>query len=244
MIPKVSIVIPFYCDPYVPNALQSALDQTYPHTEIIVVSDGSHSYNELLIPYLSHPKIHYVEKANGGTASALNAGIMRATGDYIAWLSSDDMFYPWKLAHQMAYMIRHGAGISFTDYDVMNEHGQVTAGMVGMKFPTAIEFYRTFLDGNPVNGCTVIASRHLLLELGLFDEGLPYTHDYDLWFRVILSGIDFHYINEPLTKYRVHSGMGTQLHRPVILQEAEMTKARWSHQMTHYIQTLEGGKRL
>ncbi|WP_438448224.1 glycosyltransferase [Gorillibacterium sp. sgz5001074] len=240
MIPKVSIIIPFYCDPYVPNAIQSALDQTYPNTEIIIVSDGSHSYNELLIPYLSHPKVHFLEKGNGGTASALNAGIRAATGDYVAWLSSDDMFYPWKLAHQMAYMILNRARISFSDYDIMNEHGQVTGSCVGLKFPTAIEFYRTFLTGNPVNGCTVVASRHLMLELGLFDEGLPYTHDYDLWFRVILSKVDFHFVNENLIKYRVHSGMGTHRHLPTIMAEAERTKGKWAWQMMHHIKELGG----
>jgi teichuronic acid biosynthesis glycosyltransferase TuaG len=55
----------------------------------------------------------------------------------------------------------------------------------------------------------VVARKKLLTDLGLIDEALPYTHDYDLWFRVVLSGADFHYVNEPLIQYRVHEAVGT-----------------------------------
>lgn len=240
MIPKLSIVIPFYADPYVPIAVQSALDQTYPNTEIVIVNDGSPSHEHLLTPYLSNPSIVYHKKANGGTASALNTGIRAATGDYVAWLSSDDYFYPWKLARQMAYMIPRHARISYSNYDLIDEHGTVTQHWAGLTFSTYPEFCRTFLTGNPINGCTVIAQKKLLQEVGLFDEGLPYTHDYDLWFRIILAGIDFHYVHEPLIQYRVHSGMGTKKHLPVILQETETTKARYTSSMQAFIARIGG----
>lgn len=240
MIPKVSIVIPFYADPYVPQAIQSALDQTYPNTEIVIVNDGSPSHEELLLPYLQHQKVVYLKKPNGGTASALNAGIRRATGDYVAWLSSDDRFYPWKLARQLAYMIPRHARISYSDYDIIDEHGAVTQPAAGLKFPTYQEFCRTFLTGNPINGCTVLSQRRLMLDIGLFHESLPYTHDYDLWFRIVLAGIDFHYVHEQLIQYRVHSAMGTKRHLPIILQESEATKARYAPAMQAFITALGG----
>src|SRR5690606_12850741 len=120
MIPKVSIIIPFYNDPYVPEAVQSALDQTYPNIEVVIVNDGSTAYSDLLLPYRKHPRVVYGEKRNGGTASALNAGIRMAKGQYIAWLSSDDRFYPWKVARQLAYMIPKHARISYSDYDLID----------------------------------------------------------------------------------------------------------------------------
>jgi len=238
MIPLVSIVIPFYADPYVPIAVQSALDQTYPNIEVVIVNDGSPSHEELLTPYLSHPKVVYHKKPNGGTASALNAGIRAASGAYVAWLSSDDRFYPWKLARQLAYMIPRHARISYSDYDLIDENGSITQHGAGLKFPTYQAFCRTFLTGNPVNGCTVLAQKSLLEEVGLFDEHLPYTHDYDLWFRIVLAGIDLHYVHETLTQYRVHSAMGTQRHMPIILQETERTRARWSAHMEEFIRRL------
>ena len=70
MLPKVSIIIPFYNDSYIDQAVVSALYQTYPNIEIIVVDDGSTQHQYRLAPYLS--RIIYLGKANGGTASALN----------------------------------------------------------------------------------------------------------------------------------------------------------------------------
>lgn len=81
MLPKVSVVVPFYNCPYVDRAVHSVLNQSYPNVEIIVVNDGSTQHVEKLAPYLD--RILYVEKANGGTATALNVGIRRATGAYL-----------------------------------------------------------------------------------------------------------------------------------------------------------------
>jgi glycosyltransferase involved in cell wall biosynthesis len=219
MAPLVSIIIPFYNDPYVDQAVVSALYQTYPNIEVIVVDDGSTCNQERLNPYRS--RINYLGKANGGTASALNHGMRMANGKYVTWLSSDDRFYPDKVAKQVDYMERHNAQISHTDYDVMNEHGTIVQRMAAVKFATAKSFIAAMLHGNPVNGCTVMMTKHLIQSIGWFNEHLPYTHDYELWIRVLLSRVDFHYINEPLTVYRRHSQMGTVRHFDHVLQEVQ-----------------------
>ncbi|MED3823911.1 glycosyltransferase family A protein, partial [Priestia flexa] len=68
MVKKVSIIVPFYNCVYIDKALDSLLKQTYLNIEIIVVNDGAIEHTEKLIPYLN--KIVYIEKENGGTASA------------------------------------------------------------------------------------------------------------------------------------------------------------------------------
>jgi len=225
--PLVSIIIPFYNDPYIGSAIQSAMEQTYPNKEIVVVDDGSTLHRELLLPYLQFPGIYLCAKSNGGTASALNAGIAIAAGDYIAWLSSDDRFYPGKLEKQLAHMIPRNGEISFSDYDVIDGTGHVTSRNVTPKYAHVSDFLKAFEHYCPINGCTVVARKKLLLDLGLFDESLPYTHDYDLWFRAVLSGADFQYVDETLIQYRVHEGMGTIRNLPVIELEAEATRQRW-----------------
>ncbi|MFC5653496.1 glycosyltransferase [Paenibacillus solisilvae] len=238
MLPKVSIIIPFYNDPFIDQAVVSALYQTYPNIEIIVVDDGSTEHQSRLDPYRS--RIIYLGKANGGTASALNYGIQMASGKYVAWLSSDDRFMPDKVTKQVAYMEQMNAQISHTDYDIMNEHGTVTQRAAAMKYPTAKAFINSLKNGCPVNGCTVMMTKHLIESIGWFNQSLPYTHDYELWVRVVLSQVDFHYINEPLTVYRRHTQMGTAKHFNTILLEAQNVSQQYAFQMNALLAQLPG----
>lgn len=223
MRPLVTIVMPFYNDPYVGQAVQSALSQSYSPIEIIVVDDGSWQYVDRLAPFM--PYIHYLGKANGGTASALNHGIRSASGEYIAWLSSDDIFYPDKINNQVLFMQEHNAWISHTNFNYIDQYSQVTHYRAGVSFERMVDFYRCFLNANPVNGCTVMMRKQLFAHIGLFDESLPYTHDLEFWARAIQAGFPMHYLNEPLVAYRRHEGMGTIRNREAILHEYARTQA-------------------
>ncbi|WP_195573357.1 glycosyltransferase [Paenibacillus sp. 1001270B_150601_E10] len=233
MEPLVTIIIPFYNDPYIAEAIESALGQTYRNIEIIVVDDGSSQHADRIYPY--RPRIHYLGKANGGTASALNHGIQYASGKYIAWLSSDDKFYPTKVSEQVAYMQQQQALISFTNFDYMNHAGHVTQSHAAQQFLNVFEFYNAFFTYNPINGCTVMLRQDLVKRIGLFNEKLPYTHDLDLWFRTILSGTDFHYIPLSLTAYRWHEGMGTLRHRPAVEHEMRSVVEYYHSRLAQFI---------
>ncbi|GAB6991501.1 glycosyltransferase [Paenibacillus pini] len=238
MKPLVTIVIPFYNDPYIDQALQSALSQSYAPIEIIVVDDGSTMHTERIQPYLPH--IHYLGKANGGTASALNHGIRFAAGEYIAWLSSDDVFYPDKIHNQIYYMLEHYAWISHTNFNYLNNQSQITHHRAGYICTNDIlDFYRSFLEGNPVNGCTVMMKKDLFYRVGMFNEQLTYTHDLDLWRRVIQAGISFPYLDEALVGYRWHDGMGTMKHRSVILEEIAITQRNVIHSLSPIVAAME-----
>ncbi|MFC7372831.1 glycosyltransferase [Fictibacillus iocasae] len=202
MNPKVSIIIPFYNCSYVAHAINSALNQTYPNIEIIVVDDGSTRYVE----HLDHfkDKIIYVRKDNGGTATALNLGIKNASGEYIAWLSSDDYFLPEKISKQLAFMQSNQADISYTNFDVVDKHNHLIHSAVSQKFSTIKELYETMTIGNPINGCTVMMRKTLFQKVGYFNPDLKFTQDYCMWFRVLFHGYHMYFLDEPLTKYRIH----------------------------------------
>ncbi|MCZ8513598.1 glycosyltransferase [Paenibacillus filicis] len=238
MNPRVSIIIPFYNDPYVGQAITSALEQTYPNVEIIVVDDGSTQHLDQIAPYMN--RVHYIGKANGGTASALNHGIRLASGEYIAWLSSDDIFYPHKLSVQIPFMLSRNASISFSAFDLIDEHNRITEYHVGPRFPNVASLYGAMRHGNPINGCTVVAQKEMLLQVGIFHEALPYTHDYDLWVRLILSRVHFHYLDQPLIQYRWHNRMGTLKHRPAIEQEIRLIQSSYAHSLEAYVRELGG----
>lgn len=229
MMPKVSIMIPFYNDPYVDQAINSALNQSYENVEVVVVDDGSTVHQERIAPFTD--RIYYLGKANGGTASALNHALRMCTGDYIAWLSSDDLFHPGKIARQVEFMIQHQSAISFTSFDQIDEAGQVVSQGIAGRFPSMREFIRSFQSYCPINGCTVMLRRDLVARTGLFDERLRYTQDYDYWIRVLLGGTTIHFLDEPLTLYRWHSQMGTLQHQPHIQREVRRVQKRYRRRL-------------
>ncbi|TFE27847.1 glycosyltransferase family 2 protein [Cohnella luojiensis] len=215
--PLVTIVIPFYNDPFVTEAIESALGQTYQPLEIIVVNDGSDREAERLLPYAG--RVHVLGKSNGGTATALNHGFRYASGEYVAWLSSDDRFLPRKVECQLRDMRARGLSISHTAFEVIDEQGRREKEPVKMTFASMADFYRTFLNANPVNGCTVMIKKSLFERLEGFRETYRYTHDYDFWVRSFMAGFSLGYLDEPLTEYRRHSAMGTMRHQKAIERE-------------------------
>ena len=101
----VSLIIPFYSHlDWLYEAIESVLAQTYPIHEIILVNDGSkEDLTEFLAKY--GDRIIYIYQKNAGPAAARNNGIRRATGDYIAFEDSDDVWLPTKLEKQVAFMV-------------------------------------------------------------------------------------------------------------------------------------------
>ncbi len=215
--PLVTIIIPFYNDPFVTEAIESALRQTYQPLEIIVINDGSNREAERLLPYAG--RIHVLGKSNGGTATALNHGFRYASGEYVAWLSSDDRFMPDKVERQLRDMLERGLGISHTAFRVIDERGNREAEPVKLEVASMADFYRLFLNGNPVNGCTVMMKKSLFEQIGGFREVHRFTHDYDLWVRTFMAGFPLGYLDEPLTEYRRHPAMGTVRHQKAAERE-------------------------
>lgn len=216
VITRVSIIIPFFNCPYVDQAIESALNQAYPNIEVIVVNDGSTKFTEKMTPYLS--RIRYFEKENGGTASALNLGIKNATGEYFAWLSSDDLFNEDKVSKQLIFMKENNSYISYTNYSLIDASRALLHKAAAVHFPYRIDFLKNLRKGCNINGCTVMMKMDLFSKLGLFDENLKFTQDYDFWLRAV-QHYELYYLNESLVQYRVHSEMGSQKFNDEITKE-------------------------
>jgi glycosyltransferase involved in cell wall biosynthesis len=112
----VSIIMPFYSHPeFVQQAIESALNQTHSHLEVLVVDDGSpHDLTSLTQPYLSDARFRVLRQENSGVAAARNTGIAAARGRYIQFLDSDDWLAPEKIArHVRALEERSDFGLVF-----------------------------------------------------------------------------------------------------------------------------------
>lgn len=209
--PMVSIVIPVYNGAsYMREAIDSALAQTYPNTEVIVVNDGSRdggATERIALEY--GDRIRYIPKENGGVSTALNTGIRAMRGQYVSWLSHDDVFVPNKLELQIDRLrgIADKNVVLYGDYDYIDSSGRFLSTF--RIDPPAPESMRHWLIlSAPINGCTALIPKLCFDETGLFDETLRTTQDYDLWFKMA-EKYSFIHMPEVLLKSRFHAEQGS-----------------------------------
>jgi glycosyltransferase involved in cell wall biosynthesis len=214
--PKVSIVIPVYNGAnYLREAIDSALGQTYENVEVIVINDGSDDNGKSEKIALSYgDSIRYLHKENGGVASALNAGIKFARGEYISWLSHDDLYYSFKIERQIALfsMMPSSNLIPYSDYVAIDSDSNFIH-TIQLSAPRECDSRRSFLYllfKSSVHGCSLLLPKRCFNEVGYFNEGLKGTQDYDLWFKLLKRGYEFTHIPEVLICSRWHKEQGSR----------------------------------
>ena len=202
--PRVSVVIPVYNGSnFLGEAIDSALAQTWPDVEVIVVDDGSDDGGATAGIARSYgDRIRYLRTDHGGVSSALNAGIRAMTGQYFAWLSHDDVYHPSKLERQLAALEGHGPdAIAYSDYELVGPDLKRIKRKILPDVPPA-GFRLWLMADSALHGCTVLVPR-ASLESELFDERLSTTQDYDMWFRLARHH-RFVRVPEILLQYRIH----------------------------------------
>ena len=208
--PKISIVIPvFNGSNYLSEAIDSALAQTYKNIEVIVANDGSDDGGKTeAIATLYGNKIRYFYKENGGVATALNLGIKKMTGKYFSWLSHDDVYYPHKIETQIIYLNKQvNKNIAlYSDYEFIDQNSNfITERRIPHVEPEKLKY--SIISSGPIHGCTVLLPKAIFNEIGLFNENLLTTQDYDMWYR-ISKKYDFIHQREILLKSRLHPEQG------------------------------------
>ncbi len=208
--PKVSIVIPVYNGSnYLREAIDSALAQTYGNIEVIVVNDGSNDGGKTEAIAKSYGEgIRYFYKENGGVATALNLGIKKAEGEYISWLSHDDVYYPHKIEAQISQLASGEKDIVlYGDFDIIDGESKLI-GAVKIGYTNPEHFRYALMTRHPIHGCTALIPMRCFDECGFFDESLRITQDYDMWFRMAKK-YRFVHMPENLIKSRAHAEQGS-----------------------------------
>jgi len=189
-------VIPAYnAEKYIKEAIDSALNQTYKDIEVLVIDDGSTDNTIDRIP----GGVWLHRQKNGGPASALNSGIKAAKGEWIKWLSADDILEPDAIESIMKY-VKDKKTIYYTHYTIIDKDGKFIKKFTE---PERVEsdLWKLFYG----NGSSSIIHKDVFALCGLFDENLRHSEDYEFWLRATqLYGVRLRLIPQYTLKYRRH----------------------------------------
>lgn len=221
---RISVVTPsFNQGAFIGRTLASVAQQSYPAHEHLVF-DGGSSDDTLNVLRAAGENVHWNSGPDGGQADAVNKGIQAASGDVIAWINSDDVYYPGAFAKvaaafaedPMLDVVYGGA-----DHIDVNDHPFEA-------YPT------TFWDPELLRHTCFICQpalffrRRVVERVGLLDAGLRYCMDYNYWLRMADAGCKFAYLPEKLAGSRLYAENKTLSERPAVHWEiAEMLLASY-----------------
>lgn len=230
--PLVSVIIPVYNGSnYMREAIDSALAQTYPRVEVLVINDGSNDDGETERIALSYgDRIRYFYKENEGVSSALNLGIRQMKGEYFSWLSHDDVYTPHKIARQMEALLNASdtrvlalCGVKFIDKN--------SQPLKDIKSPMRFRESRTMswdealtslLRQGAFNGCALLIPKRVFEECGTFHEGLRYCQDQLMWMQIFLKKHTLVYLGVEDVRCRLHDGQVTQTRKDLFYSDSRV----------------------
>ncbi len=194
---KVSVIVPMYNSKNtIKSAIESLLNQTYKEPiEIILVNDGSKDdcekiVEEMIINNQTNKHIKLINKQNGGVSSARNRGIKEASGEWIAFLDSDDMWHPQKL--ELVFEALKDDSIKFIGHSYTLENN--FDKKFNLEKLSKVSFTKLLLKNFAVTPSIIIKKE--ICEY--FDEKMTHTEDHELWLRLALK-LEVYYLNLPLT---------------------------------------------
>lgn len=206
MLPQVSILMPVYnTAPYLREAMDSMLSQTFSDFELIVLNDCSPDNAEEILDTYNDPRIvRYRGEKNVGLSNVLNIGIELTRGKYIARMDSDDISLPNRLQVQVDYLEAH------PEIDLVSVGMQLFGDNdeIWIRDQDFEEMKIRALFRSPVLHASSVWRKESFEKQGLrFRQEMVPCEDYDLWTRALVSGLKFANLSEVLYRYRIH---GTQ----------------------------------
>jgi glycosyltransferase involved in cell wall biosynthesis len=202
-VPSFSVVLPVYNGAEtIAEAVESALSQTVPALEVIVVDDGStDDLDRALKPFVG--RIDLLRQENGGCAAAFNAGLWRARGDFVAQLDADDAF-ELERVEALGELAARRPDLDIVMTDAWLDAGGRVVGRYCEETPFAIENQRlAILDRSFVFFPAI--RRRALEAVGGHDEAFRLGPDWDCYIRLLLAGSRAGLAEAPLYRYRIHS---------------------------------------
>ncbi|MFH0879298.1 MAG: glycosyltransferase [Lentisphaerota bacterium] len=210
--PCVTVSIPSYNHAaYLPQTLECLLGQTFQDFEVLIADDGSTDNSLEIIEFYArrHARIRVLTHpgyGHRGIAATSNLAAEQARGRYVAWLDSDDLWYPDTLARRVEFMEnRPDMGLMCSFFDIIDEHGLVKKKRSGHDLKddcgNRLAFLHRMIMGCDIGAPSVMIRRECLESLGLFED-LVYC-DWEMWTRVA-ARYPIGFYDDTLVMYRRH----------------------------------------
>ena len=204
----ISVIMPTYNRPLqIRDAIQSVLNQTFQDFELIIINDGGTNEVKKTVDAFDSPKIKYFKlKTNKGLAGALNEGILRARGEYIAYLDDDDIYYPDHFNDLTGHQRKHNYDFVYSNAwwcygenedSGFKEHLRKFNNVRPGSFNKKLLFRKNY-----ISTLNILHKKSCLLEVGLFNEDLVQLMDWELWLRFASKKYTFCQTNKITGEYR------------------------------------------
>ena len=207
MLDLVSVITPMYnSQKFIDETILSVLKQTYIKWEMLIIDDGSKDNSIEIVKKYSNTdnRIKLIEnKINKGASLSRNIGIEKSSGRYIAFLDSDDVWYPKKLAEQIKFMNDENVALSFSSYEKVDEHGRHLKNIIISNNKPS---YDDLLKSNHIGCLTAIIDLKVMSFKKIYMPDIKTRHDHGLWLAILKKGFNARGSVEILAKYRHRSG--------------------------------------
>ena len=186
--PSVAIVIPCYnAAPFLRETLDSTLRQTYKPAEVILVDDGS-TDDSAAIAESYGPPVRVIRQRNQGESVAMNVAIAATTCSHIVFLGADDVLSPDLLASQAAAIEHVPNGVACTGFAFFMDD---VKNAFNVNMPRVRDFLPGIISANLAPASCWMTPRELLIQAGCYHTSQQYFEDWDLWWRVALTGAQY-----------------------------------------------------
>jgi glycosyltransferase involved in cell wall biosynthesis len=206
--PLVSVIIPAYkAEPYITDAIESVLAQTYQPIEILVAyRDSSDGTKAILDRYATAKKITIVHQEGKGLSNGRNGAIKHARGEFVALLDADDLFLPTKIEAQVGYLTAHPeCDACYVDIRHFKDHNLTALLELQYTYYSGDAVLPNLLKKNFIAPSTVMLRRTIMDRAGLFDEALTRSEDWEYWLRLIRNSAMICFLSQTLGRIRLHS---------------------------------------
>ena len=209
MNPLISIVLPTYNHAkLIGNAIKSIINQSYKKWELIIIDNNSTDNTSKVISEFKSDKIKVFKINNNGViATSRNFGIKKSTGEWIAFIDSDDIWYSNKLSIVVSFITIHKDHHVFCHDEIMNNLKTKTKKKL-FYGPSTKNLYSTMLKyGNKLSTSSTVISKNYIESKNLLfreDLNLITVEDYDFWLLLARSNANFYFIKKFLGEYRIH----------------------------------------